>query len=1330
MVISLLPTNVAFAAATSGTCGDNLTWSYNNGTLTISGSGDMEDYKSPSTAPWYSLKDSITDVVIKDGITKIGESSFYYYTKIKSVAIPESVASVGSSAFYDCHSISEVKISSISAWCNIDFAYSSNPLENYASLSIDGETITNLVIPNNVTHIKKYAFIRCRKIKTVEIPESVVSIADNAFRRCEDLVSFNVNEANKNYCSVDGVLFNHDKTTLLRYPSTGVEYTIPASVTSVGAYAFSKCTKLSALVIPDTVKSFDEYAFDNVYSIDKVTITDLSKWCNIDFASSESNPLDGAKKIYLNDAEITDLIIPDDVTEIKDYTFYNSKSLKSVKISDKVKQIGKYAFEDCTGTEEVFIGDGVVDIGYYAFYRCTALEKITFGKNIKTIAYGAFKNCSSLTDISLPNGVDKIGTGAFDECTNLVNITLPDSLTEIGSAFTNTGYYNNTQNWENDVLYIDKTLIEAKTTISGEYTIAAGTKCIADSAFSHCESLTSVTIPNSVVTIGDYAFNYCNKLSNISLGKGVKRIGANAFCCNITKIEIPESVESIGGAAFYSCYNLRFVYISNLSKWCNIDFESASANPLSRSDCALYLNGKEVTDLTIPNDVTSIGNYAFYGCSDLTSVVVDDNVESIGNGAFASSSLVSISIGKGVKHIGEAVFGQYTPKLTDISVNEQNEYYCSVGGNLFNKEKTELLKYSSKEETVYSIPEGVETVRENAFSRCANLAEIYMPDSVTAICDYAFYSCANLSKIKFSQCVKTIGEYAFWACNNLNNVELPESVDTIGREALTYCRNLESITIPDGIIALPNGVFRGCNKLTEVTLPNSIKSIAYSVFEQCSKLEQVYYNGTKEQFKKINISDSNNDSFFEAEKIYFAYVSFFDKNSNLLGKIKQALNTSIDESSLTILGGDFLKIYKNKEMTEEYSFYTPISENLTLYVDIIELNKLKITGAESVDIGQKEITESVTFATEKMAKDFVATIKYSDKLNFVKAKSEIFDIETDEYTDGGQKYLSLTCTYKNDENMPKNTTLNAFDLVFDVSESATANEKLTIEFVNDETFLADSGNNTYDFDGLGTAEIKVNPIFVKSITINGADEIDKATQYTAAISPENATNKDIEWTVDNSEIATISDDGTLTPVKAGTVKITATAKDGSGISGEKSVNVKVYATITSLSASAGEWDKTFTPSEREYTIYVPKDTSSIKLTATHNGTLLKGTTKYYSGKAKSISLTDTETVLTLTYSETDYTDSEYKIKIVKFEGTKTTVSNDGTKFTVTPINIANGSTVILALYDGDKFVEMQSKAYAGEDIPFTTDKSYTSAKVMVWDSLSSLKPVCDVEIVK
>lgn len=946
-----------------------------------------------------------------------------------------------------------------------------------------------------------------------------------------------------------------------------------------------------------------------------------------------------------------------------------SESLKSVIVQNGVTSIGNYAFKDCKNITQITLSASVNSIGKEAFSGCN-FETIELPTKITIIPEGLFMGCKSLKKVKIPNGVTEIGDNAFQGCENLSELTLPNEIKSIGDAFYYCGIINNATE---DVVYNNGYLLGAKTSLSGKYTIKKDVTLIASGAFSQCENLTEIVIPEGITSIPKNTFQHCRNLKSVSL---------------------PNTLTSIGTYAFYYCEKLESISIP-------------SGVTVIPYDCFAHSG---LVNIEIPEQVTDIEHNAFYECKNAKTITIGKNVQNVANAVFAGCINVQ-QINWNAKN-ASFVLDKY----------DDNYFFDDVGTNADN--------------TTLIISDDVEEIQDYVFSSedvnprirtvitGDTIKKIMLPYYVEDLTigkninSVDFYSTRDLKKIAISA-----NNPNFVAENNIvfnkNKTEIiyyPSSIDDI------------KYVIPNTVTTISDYAFHN-SKIKELQIPNSVSKIGRYFCTRCSSLEKIYYNGTSEEWKNISIDSTNSN----LNKVIFLKCKIIlnDNNGNEISNKIQNYGEIIDTSSITVPDGYAITLYKDQALTEEYSLDTPIRENLNLYYDIIEINKLKITGAESADIGQKGITESVTFATDKAAKDFIATVKYSDKLNLAEVKAKDFSItEQSSETNGGYTYLYLTCTYKNDGNMPKNTTLNPFDLVFDVSESATANEKLTIEFVNDETFLADSGANTYDFEGLGKAEIKVNPIFVSGITINGADEIDKATQYTAVILPENATNKDIEWTVDNSDIATISVDGILTPVKAGTVKIKATAKGGNDVYAEKLVNVKVYATITSLTASVGEWDKTFTPSEREYTIYVPKNTASIKLKPQYNGTLKLGTQTLYNNRNNNITLSNLETVLTLNYSETGYTDSEYKIKIVKFEGTKTTVSEDGKSFTIKPINIANGNTVILALYNGEEFVTMQSSVYSGTDIPFTVTDDYTTAKVMVWNNLDDIKPICDVEIVK
>ena len=268
--------------------------------------------------------------------------------------------------------------------------------------------------------------------------------------------------------------------------------TIGNSVTSIGDNAFRFCYLLKSVIIPDSIISIGMSAFSLCDSLTRVDITDLSAWCKISFGGISATPLNNGAKLYLNGSELTDITIPSDITEIKDYAFYNYSSLTSVTIPDSVTSIGEGAFGRCESLTSIDISDGVTSIGNSAFYRCSSLEYITIGKDVISIGYDAFADCSSLARIR----VSKSNT-IYDSRNNC-NAIISTSSNEL--------------------------VVGCKTTI-----IPKNIKSIGNSAFSGCTSLTSVTIPDSVTSIESHAFQNCKSLTSITIPKRVKYIGWYAF---------------------------------------------------------------------------------------------------------------------------------------------------------------------------------------------------------------------------------------------------------------------------------------------------------------------------------------------------------------------------------------------------------------------------------------------------------------------------------------------------------------------------------------------------------------------------------------------------------------------------------------------------------------------------------------------------------------------------------------------------------------------------------------------------------------------------------
>ena len=324
--------------------------------------------------------------------------------------------------------------------------------------------------------------------------------------------------------------------------------------------------------------------------------------------------------------------------------------------------------------------------------------------------------------------------------------------------------------------------------------------------------------------------NNSNKKINLDLSEttGLTSIGQYAFkgCSSLTSMTIPDSVTSIGQQAFQSCSSLESIHITDLTAWMNIKFSSSYANPLSNG-AKLYLNGSLVTDLVIPDSVTSIGSSAFYSCSSLESVTIPDSVTSIGSSAFYScSSLESVTIPDSVTSIGGAAFSGCS-SLESVTIPDS---VTSIGGSAF---------YGCSSLTSVTIPDSVTSIGGAAFSGCSSLESVTIPDSVTSIGGSAFSGCSSLESVTIPDSVTSIGYYAFEGCSSLTSVTIPDGVTTIGESAFNGCSSLTSVAIPDSVTTIGESAFSGCSSLTSVTIPDSVTSISYQAFSGCSSLESV-----------------------------------------------------------------------------------------------------------------------------------------------------------------------------------------------------------------------------------------------------------------------------------------------------------------------------------------------------------------------------------------------------------------------------------------------------------------------------------------------------------
>ena len=757
-------------------------------------------------SPFYDIS-MLTSVTIGNSVTSIGEDAFRGCSGLTNIVIPNSVTSIGEWAFRDCSGLTSVVIGN-----------SVTSIGNYAFEDCSG--LTSVVIGNSVTSIGNYAFENCSGLTSIVIPNSVTSIGEDAFSGCSGLTSVVIGNSVKRIgddafygCTSlkdlrieDGDYGLYLGSNTQSYYGSGLFCNSPLETLylgrdltySDGHSSFQNKSTLTSVTIGNSVTSFSYSSFYGCTGLKEVHISDLVAWCNIDFGGFSANPLFYAKNLYLNGDLITDLVIPDNVTEIKDYAFDCCSSLTSVTIPNSVTSIGSSTFSGCSSLTSIVIPNSVTSIGSSTFSGCSSLTSIVIPNSVTSIGYSTFSGCSSLTSIVIPNSVTSIGDYAFYGCTSLKDLRI-----EGGDGILYLGYNSYDSYGTGEGLFYDCPL---ETLYLGRNLNYETEETDGYSPFYKKSTLTSVTVGNSVTSIPTDAFSGCTSLKNLRIedGDGILFLGSNTqsyyglFCdcpletlylgrdlsysygyppfyniSTLTSVTIGNSVTSIGASAFYGCSGLKEVRISDLVAWCNIDFGGPSANPLYYAN-NLYLNGDLITDLVIPDNVTEIKNSAFYNCSGLTSVVIPNSITSIGPDAFHNcSGLKEVHISDLVAWLNIDFGNAYANPLLYAKIMYLN-------GDLI----TDLV-----------IPDNVTEIKQFAFCGCSGLTNVEIPNGVTSIGKSAFNRCSGLTNFAICDGVKTVGEYAFYNSSNLETLYIGNTIESIGDYAFFGCDKIKEIKV-------------------------------------------------------------------------------------------------------------------------------------------------------------------------------------------------------------------------------------------------------------------------------------------------------------------------------------------------------------------------------------------------------------------------------------------------------------------------------------------------------------------------------------------------------
>ena len=827
--------------------------------------------------------DNITQITIPETVISIGEKAFYNCSELTSLDIPDSVTSIGNNAFDGCTGLESVSTGNgVSSLNGFSF-------KSYNNLK-------DVVIGDSVTIIDYNTFYGCTGLKSVTIGKSVTEIGRKAFYNCTNLnkIDWNAEEVRDFYSSddvffgtCDNVFFNAGRAV------DGIDVVFGDNVKSIPDHAFYGTShdvgggnysyhsaKVRSVTIGKNVTRIGEEAFCECNSLIEVN------WYVENETEVGSNAFDEAADT-INEIKVT---FGDNVKNIPNNACCGFNNLKSVNLPDGVTSIGSYAFYCCRGLTSITIPDNVTSIGIYAFSGCDSLTSLTIGNNVESIGAAAF-GCANLTelywnaknvnDFNKKNYANYSAFASAGRQSDGINVVFGDNVQRIPSyAFTT---------------YANDTAFHAKIK---SVTFGRNVESIGVGAFRGC-NIKSVNITDLAMwckisglnNLPGYEKNlYINGelATDIIIPDGVTSIAASAFfrCTNITSITIPDSVTSIGSHAFYDCSGLTKVNISDLATWCKISFRDSYENPLCYAK-NLYINGELATDIIIPDSVTSIGNYAFYGCRGLTSVTIPGSVTSIGSSAFAyCTGLKSATIGNGVTSIADYAFYNCTC-LTSVTIPDS---VTSIGSHAFDNctglksatignGVTSIAYYAFYNCTCLTsvtIPESVTNIEYDAFYGCTGLTKvnisdlaawckilfrgsdsnplyyaknlyidgelataITIPSSVTSIAEYAFYRCTCLTSVTIPDSVTSIGNHAFRGCYSLRSVTIPDSVTSIGSYVFAYCSGLTSITIPESVTSIGNYAFDDCRGLTSITIPESVTSIGSYAFAYCSGLKSV-----------------------------------------------------------------------------------------------------------------------------------------------------------------------------------------------------------------------------------------------------------------------------------------------------------------------------------------------------------------------------------------------------------------------------------------------------------------------------------------------------------
>ncbi len=855
-------------------------------------------------------------------VDKIGEDAFFESTII-SAYLPDSIKTIGKRAFSMCMNLKEVRMSNNLESVD-DWAFSLCVNLNY------------IVIPQNVTLLNSSAFVGCvRLFEIVNLSSIELTSAYVVYNSLQSQVNKFITDEGYEFYEYNGqcYLINYygdEDEIILPSNFNGKDYiiagafcfnntiksvVIPDGVTEIKAGSFTFCKNLFSVDIAGSVKKIQSYTFcrmgdsdyeDNLTRVilregissiseyafcypDKIVeIYNLTSLDIVAGSDEHGSIARNAKQIY------TSLDIPSKVIKTEDdFIFYNDNENYSLlayvgtendielpsNINGNKYVIAEKALSRRTSLNGVVISNGVTSIGSYAFNECSSLTSITIPNSVTSIGNLAFYNCSNLTSITIGENITSIGISAFRYCYKLVEVYNLSSLTIIAGLWEDNGcvgYYAKVVHTSLDtpsrlsttedgyIVYADSVnneysligYVGNETILTLPSDINGNNYSINQYAFYNNDNITSVTIPNSVTSIGEYAFSGCTALTEINF--------------NATAMNDLSSNNNV---------------FDNAGKGGSGIVVNIGAN-VTKIPAYLFYGGGKITRVVFDEGCVceSIGNYAFYNRSSLTSITIPENVTSIGSWAFVSChklvevyNLSSLTITAGSNDnggVGYYAKNVYTDTEGERKLTTEDGYVIysdSVNNEYY------LMGYVGNE-TILTLPSDINgnnySIYQYAFCYNTNITSVTIPDSVTSIGRYAFDYCSSLTKVNY---LGTIDQWAMIEFGDedanplryadklyINDVEVTEVVLTTATKISNYafigCSSITSVTISESVTSIGSSAFYHCSSLTSVTIGEDVTSIGADAFWYCYSLTSLNYEGTVAEWQAISLGYNWNHS--------------------------------------------------------------------------------------------------------------------------------------------------------------------------------------------------------------------------------------------------------------------------------------------------------------------------------------------------------------------------------------------------------------------------------------------------------------------------------------